>query len=187
MICLQPFEICDPPVPVGRKGLQTLTHFSDVRKDEALHQHLADKGEATPMGKVLVHGTCRKRYTDGRKAKVEFLEETPPPKRLRSSTPRPFQWKTDCLFCGMEAIIDIKHPEREVIMSVRTLSIRETISAQCGSRSDPWSIEILTRLENCIDFVSEEALYHRTCYVKFMCTSLTSKPVGRPVDDGMGH
>ena len=61
-------------------------------------------------------------------------------------------------------------------MYVWTLSIRETISAQCGSRSDPWSIEILTRLD-CIDFVSEEGLDHRSCYVKFMCTFPTSKPV----------
>ena len=58
----------------------------------------------------------------------EFLEETPSPKRLRSSTARPFHWKTGCLFCAKEAIIDRKHPERDIIMYVRTLSIRNTLS-----------------------------------------------------------
>ena len=125
----QSFELCDRPVPVGRKGLQTLIHFSDVRKDEALHHLQADKGEATHMDKILVNGACRKSYSDGRKYEVEFLEETPPPKWLLSS-PRPFHWKTDCLSCGKEAIIDRKHPERDVIMYVRTVSIRKTISAQ---------------------------------------------------------
>ena len=47
------------------------------------------------------------------------------------------------------------------------------LTAHCGSRSDPWSIEILTRLENCIDFVLKEALYHRYCYVKCLNSTVS--------------
>ena len=52
----------------------------------------------------------------------------------------------DYLFCGTEAIIDRKHPERErergggerdVIMSVRTLSIRKTISLFRKTAANP--------------------------------------------------
>jgi len=64
----------------------------------------------------------------------------------------------------------------------------------CSDRGDDWGLEVLGRLSTCCDLVAVEAIYHRSCYIDFVCMhprptttnehqSNGSKP-GRPVDKG---
>lgn len=185
VICFKPFGNIDA-VTIGDKGLTALLKYSESRGDHELHRYLSDRSKITPIGKILVHATCRKKYTDARKSIMDMRHmEGPCQKRLRSSTPELFSWREHCLFCVSEAILDIKHPERDHVVAVQTIPIRSTILQQCHKRADTWATKVQTRVEGCIDFVAAEARYHRHCYLEFMHVLPRSTHLGRPTDDNM--
>ena len=122
VICLELFSGTGA-VTVRTKGLSNLIHFSEVREDERLTNYLVDKAGSVPVGKVLVHAVCRKRYTDARGSSVNVQDEDiPKEKRLRSDK-NEFTWKENCFLCGHAACRDLKHPDREAIQLVETLPI----------------------------------------------------------------
>ena len=97
---------------------------------------------------------------------------------LRSSVR--FDWKTNCFKCSKQAIIDIRHKDRNDVQEVQTLQICANALQKCNQRNDEFTRSVQGRLQTCIDLVAEEAVYHRTCYQKFLSNEGKSNPVGRP-------
>ena len=181
VICLGSFTDLDV-VTVGQKRLSSLIHFSEIRGDDKLKTYLAHVSKNVPVGKVLVHTKCRKRYTDARRSsRSSHDEDIPSQKRLRSAESL-FDWKENCFLCGSVAYHDQRHPDRDPVHVVETIPFRDKIVSQCASRNDSWANDVRNRVEGCIDFVAAEARYHRNCYIAFMRNISSSKPLGRPKD-----
>ena len=88
----------------------------------------------------------------------------------------------NCFICTKQAIIDIRHKNRNDVQEVRSLQIQENILRKCNQREDELSRSIQGRLQSCNDLVAEEAVYHRACYQKFLSGEGESNPGGRPVN-----
>ena len=97
---------------------------------------------------------------------------------LRSSVG--FDWKTNCFKCLKEAIINIRHKDRNDVQEVQTLQICANALQKCNQRNDEFTCSVQGRLQTCNDLVAEEAVYHRTCYQKSLSNEGKSNPVGRP-------
>ena len=92
VVCGGRFEN-DDGMSIGRRGIETVLRFSETRGDDELYEYLSVKLESTPVGRVRVHGNCRKQYTDQRKMKSADHEESPTLKSLRSTMSVAFGWK----------------------------------------------------------------------------------------------
>ena len=68
------------------------------------------------------------------------------------------------MLCGKSAAYDSRHPEIEKVCTVQTLPVRNTLLEHCVKRGDHWASEVQGRLQNCIDLVAEEAVYHHNCF-----------------------
>ena len=68
----------DPFVTVGKKGLDTLIHYSQMRNNKDLEEEL------TKMDTVTVHVACRRDYTNPKRKMLKCAMESPKKKRLRS-------------------------------------------------------------------------------------------------------
>ena len=68
----------DPFVTVGKKGLDTLIHYSQLRNSKDLEEEL------TKMDTVTVHVACRRDYTNPKRKMLKCAMESPKKKRLRS-------------------------------------------------------------------------------------------------------
>ena len=111
---------------VGEVGLQSLLTYSELRRDNDLHDYLLSK----PVS-VKVHSDCRKRYTSKRRLEQQLMtSESPdrvvPKKLLRSSIPLPFSWKDHCVLCGQETVFDPKNPKAN-ISACRTIEVYGTL------------------------------------------------------------
>ena len=87
----------------------------------------------------------------------------------------------NCFICTKQAIVDVRHKNRNDVQEVRTLQIQENILRKCNQREDELSRSVQGRLQSCNDLVAEEAVYHRACHQKFLSGG-ESNPVGRPVN-----
>ena len=136
---------------------------------------------------MLVHPSCRKRYTDLRKT-----SSSPCPakkvKTTRSSISK-FDWKTLCALCAEICEIDERNTRRdkESIRRVETIELRSKILERCEKEStainETFSItEIKHRMLSCFDFVAAEAVYHKKCHLLFFKTP-TNLLLGWPVND----
>ena len=68
----------DPFVTVGKKGLDTLIHYSQLRSNKDL------EGELTKMDTMTVHVACRHYYTNPKRKVLKCATESPKKKGLRS-------------------------------------------------------------------------------------------------------
>ena len=91
-----------------------------------------------------------------------------------------FDWKTNCFICTKQAILDIRHKDRNDVQEVRTLQIRASALQKFNQRNDEFTRSVQGRLQTCIDLVAEEAVCYRTCYQKFLSNEGESKAVERP-------
>ena len=116
---------------------------------------------------------------------------SPKKQKLRSASGE-FNWKENCFFCESPVIFDDRHPDRNKDSRVvRTIPLRDDMLSKCRNRLDSWAKQVKGRLENCIDLVAAEAIYHKSCHAQF-CSSknLTSpsekrKSLGRPQKHSM--
>ena len=100
------------------------------------------------------------------------------------------------------AIVDTHHPDRNGVQVVATIlsttvdistkkltTFREKILNICTRRLDLWASQVESRLQNCIDLVAEEAVYHKSCYCKFTSDkslgNSENKVAGRPENKDM--
>lgn len=191
VICQKGFET-EKSIKVSEKGLLSLILYSEKRGKLNLHKYLKECMSVVPKRKVLVHGKCRRDFTDAKRVIPRApspIPSEPTAKRLRSDS-LPFNWKGHCMLCGKSAAIDNRHPERSQVCPVRTLPVRMRILEQCTKRADPWALEVQGRLESCIDLVAMEASYHNNCFSRFMLckekgTTSAVKTQGRPSNQVM--
>ena len=167
VVCLKSTEDMgsEASVTLTQKGLTTLRQFSLDRGDARLYEYLA-----TSPGCVKVHITCRRDYTNQKcissvSGSASELKEVPA-KKLRSSC-ESFNWKTDCFYCGIPAIVDSCHPDRVSHSIASTLPLRTRVLQMCDERKDHWADQVQSRIESCIDLVAVEAIYHRQCFSNF--------------------
>jgi len=152
-----------------RKFLEVLIEYSDKYGHTELHEYLLTK---PPV--VKVHNSCRRNYTSKRCYEQQCAKNAVPdtedvrPKVLRSSTPV-FDWKTNCFYCGEMCIVDQRRPEKHRMRHVEKLEMRDDVLTDCDKRgaSEPWSLQVRSRLNTCCDLVAEEAVYHCACRVNF--------------------
>ena len=90
-----------------------------------------------------------------------------------------FDWKTNCFICSKQAIIDIRHKDRNDVQEVQTFQIRANTLQKCNQRNYGFTRSVQGRLQTCMDLVAEEVVYHRTCSQKFLSNEGESNPVGR--------
>ena len=166
-------------VEVRQKGLETLKSYCGKRKATTLLNQIKNCEESGH--KVKVHSKCRRDFTDPKRLKKDSSEPAVKKKRLRSTDG--FNWKNNCFLCTENAEVDKRHVNREYVIQARTLQLRNSILQQCSIRSDHWADEVKGRLQDCIDFIAAEALYHKKCYTKFFNSSCSIPPSssGRPV------
>jgi hypothetical protein len=147
---------------VTSRGLPTLVNCSYIRKRLDLAEYL----DTNPI-RVLVHNSCRKRFTDLRKVADFVIEDDGNAncKRLRS-TVETFQWKQMCFFCCK--IISFETEAIDSFRRISTLEIAQTVRHFCEVRQDQWALDVKTRLELCNDRVAPEAVYHKNCHTRFL-------------------
>ena len=122
---------------------------------------------------------CGRDFTDEKRMNISSTGATVKNEStLRSSVG--FDWKTNYFICSKQAIIDIKHKDRNDVEEVRTLQIRANVLQKCNQRNDKFTRSVQGRLQTCIDLVAEKSVYHRICYQKFLSNESESNPVWRP-------
>lgn len=188
VICNKPL-LAGQTVSVASKGLKGLID-SSIKRGDDLHiqfRHLES---------VTVHKECRKTYTRSTSiraylastANIENASEgsTLPP--MRRSEISSFDFKENCLFCGMEAGFLRKTPlkYRKPIHLVQTLNIKHTILKYAENRNDDWGDIVRARIGSVVDLVASEGRYHSDCYARFSNKTHPSSSTGgrgRPADE----
>ena len=89
-----------------------------------------------------------------------------------------FDWKTKCFICSKQAIVDIRHKDRNDVQEVPTPQICANALKKCNQRNYGFARSVYGRLQIYIDVVAEEAVYHRACYQMFLSNERESNPVG---------
>lgn len=186
--------ICNKDVTSDRckvleKGIQGLIRASKNRKDG---KHILLSGAKS----VVVHATCRKRYTRSSSIIADLRQSTPSTSSastsgLRSSQPL-FNFKLKCLFCA-ETINEKfyakekKKPKqrRREVHPVRSLQFSSTVVNAAKKRNDEWGNNVFRRIINTSDLVAAEGIYHLDCYKRFLLTheSTTGRSSGRPNEE----
>ena len=118
--------------------------LSSLERQDGLQKALES---TTPL---RIHEACRKQYTRKSsilsvKRKSEYLETDDEAPNLRSSVPRVFDIKNDCLICSEPLSYDIKHPQRKrkAFSNVETLEFHNSILQRAQERNDEWGSEVI--------------------------------------------
>lgn len=164
-------------VKVTARGLPAIINASKQRGDDMWH-------DLEETGAVFVHKQCRKTYTHPTElSKFKDGAVATTSKFLRSAVNRNFDLKSQCFFC--EAIIHIKdhkkYNKHKDYRQVATVQIKSTVIKRCRERNDAWSNEVFNRINNEIDLVASEAVYHTKCH-RFFMREEPKGIRGRPVD-----
>ena len=69
VICLGEFSSCTEKATVVKIGIPNLIKYSEQRGDVSLQVYLETQSKKNPPGKVLVHASCRRGYTESKRAK----------------------------------------------------------------------------------------------------------------------
>ena len=178
VICLDISRDCDEKyIEVTAKGLETLTRYSKLLGNDKLYSYVCNCKDN--RSKVLVHQRCRRNCIYSKRKILEDVyggDLSSKKVKLRSQETS-FDWKSNCYLCGRDAIVDTRHPDRNDVQIVVRISsttvdtstkkrttFREKILNICTRRLDFWASQVESRLQNCIDLVAEEAVYHKSCY-----------------------
>jgi len=117
---------------------------------------------------IRVHRDCRKWYTNERDIRTSVKRATEPsaPKRKsRRVSEGPFNFRTECLFCGRMVIRDT-HGHDDTASEVKTYSFPQSNLPCCEERCDDWSFK--GRIEYCAgDLLPAECIYHPQCCRNF--------------------
>ena len=143
-----------------------------------MHQYLLSVPDT-----VCVHTNCRK-YYDLRKLKRRRIENTSPAtSRTSHSDASTFKWKTICFLCCEE--VDVDNVD---VHCARTLLLRDNLLRNCAERGDSWAVHVKKCLDSSNDSVAEEAMYHRSCYIRFKQgrdITVDNTLHGRPADSAL--
>ena len=79
-----------------------------------------------------------------------------------------FNWKECCFICGNQALLDLRHRDRETVVQVGTLTLKQSILRICEEKNDKSVVDVKCRLKCCVDLVASDAMYHFECYKLFL-------------------
>ena len=156
-LCLEPSSDVKP---LTQKGMDNLIFMCKEKELREIYDRL-NPVKNSPSD-VYIHNDCRKKIT--RKRKRNSDADAPVQKDLRSSSAT-FDWKTCCFFCTKP--VDYRHLLRKPIRTVETLEMKDKVFALAEKRKDEWGNKVYFRLQDCIDLVAVEAVYHRDCFNAF--------------------
>ena len=71
---------------------------------------------------------------------------------LRSSVG--FDWKTNCFICSKQAIIYLRHEDRDDVQEVWTLQIRANAPQKCNQKNDEFARSVHGRLHTYINLLA---------------------------------
>ena len=137
------------------KGLETFRKSSVKRKDNKYKLLLGLKS-------IVVHDVCRKRYNNEKLMAVALRrgsDGTTSQLQLRFSRPT-FSFKNHCFLCAAEItaeFISKQKQTRNIVYSVRKLSMKNSISELSQALNDGWGQAIVERLEQVNDLVAADA------------------------------
>lgn len=170
IICKNGFDDPTSRSKIFKKGLDSIIGACDIRNDIQLRNYLQEKYTTVTSGdlQLFIHKDCRRNFIKKRELEAIIENENVPesPKKLRSTT-HEFDWKTDCIFCGHKATIDIKNPNANKVCSAMTLPYRGNLLEKCNNVLDKFCTELKHKLVNCYDLVHVEAVYHDECRLNF--------------------
>ena len=160
--------------------------FASQKREDNLHTELSALLSENPDIKIQYHSSCVSRYCS---TKSIPDKADPTPKRQRRSDVAPFDFKKQCLYCGLDCQLvpsDSKHPDRwrkarlaettVYFCKVRNITISQTqyIQETCQSRGDDWGDQVLLRTHGLkSDVVASDVRYHEDCRIKFFTTTST--------------
>jgi hypothetical protein len=195
VICQKQFQNISDAVQVKRDILNLIT-FSQLHGHNLLTDYLNRQYYKVPPGQVLVHSECRRVYVDKKRLKrtTNITQPTTPKKQKLRRSVTPFDWKVNCIFCCKVVIFDSRHPDRcSDSRAARCIPLQKEILKRCDERDDHWAYTIKARLNNCIDLVAAEAVYHNNCHTRFYLNkdlasaSINSNLRGRSADITMSE
>ena len=193
IICDDGFTNKNPKICVGEKGMHSLLHSCEIRKDKIIEERL--KFAIQNNTPILVHKMCRRNFTDEKRSLKasetnSHPSHEPQRKRLRSSI-KVCDLKSQCLFCGKKAPTDKKNAERNPIHIVTFVEVHINVLKKCRKRNDTWGDEVYVRLSCSNDLVADKGRYHKTCLQRFMTDKKTpdledeeNRERGRPAEGG---
>ena len=85
------------------------------------------------------------------------------------------------------ATVDKKHPGRNLVYAVLTLTTKNRLIGHCIEGNEEWGEIVKARLEHDIYLVAEEAIYHNTCQKVYSKKKITSERPGPPRDMAMAN
>ena len=129
-----------------------------------------------------MHQIRRREFTYEKRLNLSSRNEAVK-KKITLSSSVGFDWNTNCFICSKQAIIDIRHQDRNYVQEVRTLQVSANVLQKFNQRNDEFAFSVQGKLQTCIDFVAEEEVYHMTCYQAFLSNGGESNPVGRQSKD----
>ena len=183
-ICLEAIHDGGKAAVLTKKGSDSINakRLIAVEPGEAVRQNCR-KDLCRPMKK---NATSRKKAT--------VVKKNAPVISRRFVTTA-FDYKENCVFCGLTAKYDGKKRGFDVI-TIKTQEFQNSIAQVCKARNDEWSITVLGRIEYALDLCAADAVYHKACSVnfrtgkqiphKYVANSTPNKtkrlPKGRPED-----
>ena len=90
---------------------------------------------------------CGRDFTNEKRLNISSTDVTVKNKStLRSSIG--FNWKTNYFIFSQQAIIDIRHKDRNDVQEVRTLRIRANALQKCNQRNDEFAVSCTLKVAN---------------------------------------
>ena len=159
---------------LGPKAIQTLIKTSKERGD-SLHL-LAEKNGDT----AWTFNSCYRNYTSYRRSFDNTVKAacSSPRKTKSSRGSLAYDYKTHCLIC--EEVLDFvdakKHPDRikskisciEMVEKNKKCKLQKTLKKFCAGKTDPLSVEVVSKLEYAQCLRAYKAKYHRDCLQRFI-------------------
>ncbi len=155
---------------VGDLPCATLTDKGCASINKAIEER-EDANAIQPSPRERIHQDCRRNYckpdqvAKSLRIKQGIGETAFKRPALRSDDDK-FSFKSNCFFCGQQAMAGNKRKAFDVI-SVRTIEYKDTVLTVCRERNDSWAHSVLARISSAHDLHAADAIYHKACDINF--------------------
>ena len=163
---------------VGRARIDSILRASAIYKDD-LCGRLNEELEKNKDLVIHYHKKCVSSYATI--SNTKWSEQKPrtvePKKKVRRSLV-PFDFKTQCIYCGGHCEIekDPKNPSRwkpaylyRTTKSKTNKPNKEFLLEKCDQRNDEWGEQVKIRLEGAVsDLYAADTRYHHNCMQRFL-------------------
>ena len=78
-----------------------------------------------------------------------------------------FNWKECYFIYRNQALLDPRYRDRETVVQVSTMTLKQSILKICEERNDTWAVDVKCHLNCCVGLVASNPMYHFECYKLF--------------------